>query len=208
MKRPAFTLIEMLCVLVIAGLLIAVIGNTLANGLTWSRIGFEEAVVEEQLTQALDFIEQDVRNAVDIDVDYYDASDSRPLSEIHTSKDLRLLIADEGNARVMGRIVYQLRSSSTDMSGESPPERPRPDGVLYRAQNDSLHDGANQPLAQYLNTDGRFSWGLSVAYYGRDGAACSLADEVYSVDVQLAGRTKEDVLVTAHRQIPLTAKFE
>lgn len=207
-RRAAFTLVEMLCVLVIAGIIISIVAHGLVNSINWSHLGFEEEVIADQLEQALDFIEQDVRSAIDVDVDYFDASDSRNLSDIRTSLELRLLAADENDPRIMGRIIYQLVSSTGDVLKENPPERPKPDGTLYRRRSDSTHSGANQPLAQYLNTDFRHPWGLRVAYYGRDGTACSLAQEVYSVEVRLIGRTKDNTLVTRTRMIPLAAKFE
>ena len=198
-RRAAFTLVEMLCVLVIAGILISIVAHGLVNSINWSHLGFEEEIIADQLEQALDFIEQDVRSAIDVDVDYFDANDSRNLSDIRTSLELRLLAADENDPRIMGRIIYQLVSSTGDVLKENPPERRR---------SDSTHSGTNQPLAQYLNTDFRHPWGFRVAYYGRDGTACSLAQEVYSVEVRLIGRTKDNTLVTRTRMIPLAAKFE
>ena len=90
-KHAAFTLIELLAVLLICGLLISLLSHLIANSITWSRSGFEEEVIADQLEQALDFMEHDVRSAVDIDVDYFERVDSRPLSEIRTSYELRLL---------------------------------------------------------------------------------------------------------------------
>ena len=72
--RRAFTLIEMVCVLVIAAILISLLSNALANSLTWAHVGYEEDVIGDQLEQALDMMEYDVRNAVDIDADDFDES--------------------------------------------------------------------------------------------------------------------------------------
>ena len=100
-KHAAFTLIELLVVLLICGLLISLLSHLIANSITWSRSGFEEEVIADQLEQALDFMEHDVRSAVDIDVDYFERVDSRPLSEIRTSYELRLLMMDEGDERAI-----------------------------------------------------------------------------------------------------------
>ena len=113
-KHAAFTLIELLVVLLICGLLISLLSHLIANSITWSRSGFEEEVIADQLEQALDFMEHDVRSAVDIDVDYFERVDSRPLSEIRTSYELRLLMMDEGDERALGRVGYVLRSSPSD----------------------------------------------------------------------------------------------
>lgn len=43
--RRAFTLIEMVCVLVIAAILISLLSNALANSLTWAHVGYEEDVI-------------------------------------------------------------------------------------------------------------------------------------------------------------------
>lgn len=210
-KHAAFTLVELLVVLLICGLLISLLSHLIANSITWSRSGFEEEVIADQLEQALDFMEHDVRSAVDIDVDYFERVDSRPLSEIRTSYELRLLMMDEGNERALGRVGYVLRSSPSDLSRESPKERPLPNHVLYRWQEDSLHSGADQPLAIYLSSNAGLlneERGFRIYYRGRDGARCSLADDIYSVEIHLAGYTKGNTLVTAYRVIPLVVKFE
>lgn len=210
-RRAAFTLIEMIVVLVICGLLITLISNGIANSLVWSRVGFEEEVIADQLEQALDFMEHDVRSAVDIDVDYFETADSRPLSEIRTSFELRLLTVDEGNPRAMGRVIYQLRSGSTELSEENPAERPDSNQVLYREQVDSLHSGAAQPLALYLNRNSNVlsaEKGFQIYYRGRDGEKCSLADDIYSIEIHLSGHTKASTVVTAQRVIPLVGKYE
>lgn len=210
-KHAAFTLVELLVVLLICGLLTSLLSHLIANSITWSRSGFEEEVIADQLEQALDFMEHDVRSAVDIDVDYFERVDSQPLSEIRTSYELRLLMMDEGNARALGRVGYVLRSSPSDLSRESPKERPLPNHVLYRWQEDSLHSGADQPLAIYLSSNSGLlneERGFRICYRGRDGARCSLADDIYSVEIHLAGYTKGNTLVTAYRVIPLVVKFE
>lgn len=210
-RRAGFTLVELLVVLAIGGLLIGLLSQLIANSLTWSRSGFEEEVIADQLEQALDFMERDVRSAVDIDVAYFDQADSRPLDEIRTSFALRLLMVDEGDRRALGRVGYTLRPSPNDLNAENPKERPRPNSVLYRWQEDSLHSGADQPLAIYLNTNSGLlneEKGFQIYYLGRDGARCSLADEIYSVEVHLAGTTKDGTVVRAQRVIPLVTKFE
>lgn len=206
--RRAFTLIEMVCVLVIAAILISLLSNALANSLTWAHVGYEEDAIGDQLEQALDMMEYDVRNAVDIDADYFDSMDARPLSEIRTSFELRLLSVDEGDSQALGRIVYRLKPSDGVYNEENPKERPRPNRILYRSQEDSLHSGNDQSLALYLNTLSQSPKGLQIYYYDQNGAACSLADDIAGVDVRLAGCTKDGETVTRSRHIPLTAKFE
>lgn len=206
--RGAFTLVELLCVLVIVAILLGLLSNSLANGLTWAQSGYEEEVIGDQLEQALDVMAYDVRNAVDIDVDYFERADSRPLSEIRTSFELRLLAVDEGDERAMGRIVYSLRQSDGIYNKENPLERPRPSCILYRAQEDSLHRGNNQPVAMYLSTLSQTPKGMQIYYYNRAAERCSLAEEVTTVEIRLAGRTKDGTSVTRSRLVPLTAKFE
>lgn len=210
-KRSAFTLVELLCVLVISAILLTLLSHALAGGLLWSRTGFEEEVIGDQLDQALDYIEYDVRGAIDVDVEYFAHSDSRPLEEIRSSSTLRLLSVDEGDERAMGRISYRLRFSDNTYNRENPPERPRPNHILYRGQEDSIHRGADQPLAMYLSSNSGLLGeprGLLVYYYGAGGERCSLAEEIYSVEVRLCGLTKSGEAITRSRQIPLTAKFE
>lgn len=206
--RSAFTLVEMLVVLVIAAILMNVLSHGLANGLTWAQSGYEEEVIGNQLEQALDMMEYDVRQAVDIDVDYFDRVDARPLSDIRTSFELRLLTVDEGDPQALGRVVYQLRPSDGIYNEENPKERPRPNSILYRGQEDSLHRGNDQSLALYLNTLSQVPKGFQLYYYNQEGVACSLAEDIAGVEVRLAGTTKAGETVTRSRHIPLTAKFE
>lgn len=209
--RRGFTLIEMLCVLVISGILLTLAGNAIAGSMTWSRTGFEESVISDQLDQALDYMEYDVRSAIDIDVEVTASSMGRTPSEVRSTTSLRLLTVDEGDPQAMGRIVYQLRSSSNEYNKENPKERPRPNHILYRGHEDSLRlSSKDQPLAMYLSSKSGLGepLGMRVYYYGRDGARCSLAEEVYSVEIQLTGLTKERTAVTRSRRIPLNVKFE
>ena len=206
--RSAFTLLEMLVVLAISAILLTLLSHLLADSIIWGRLGYEEEAISDQLQQALDLIEQDVRAAVDVDVDYFARVDSRALSAIRTSYELRLVSVDEGDERALGLVVYSLRSATNELSLENPKERPRQGSVLYRAQDDSLHSGNYQPLAMYLSSLHNTPKGFQVYYYGADGRPCSLADDIYSLEVCLAGRTKRGAVVSASRLIPLVAKFE
>lgn len=205
MKRRGFTLIEMLCVLAITGILAALLANTAANSIEWARWGFEEDVIAAQFEQALDMIEDDVRQAKDIDVDHWDAY-GNDLSTIRTSLELRLRSVDTADAAREGTIVYTVQLSDGVYNEENPPERPRPSAILMREQDDSIHSGNKQAMAMYLNLNQQDPHGFTVTYYDRSGTRCSLAEDIASVRVSLAGTTKDGTTVMRTRQIPLAAK--
>lgn len=207
-RRGGFTLVECLCVLAVAALLIAFLTQAVANSHTWARLGAEETILRAQMAQSLDSIEHDVRSAKDLDVAYFLRNDSRPAEEIATAFALHLVTVDEGNSHRSGNVVYSLQLADNSDFANNPSERPTVRRVLYRSQRDSLHSGKNEPLGMYLNSLNDPVKGLQIYFYNRSGVRCSLAEDVYSVEVCLAGTTKEGVVVQQSRTIPLTTKFD
>lgn len=204
MRRRAFTLIEMLCVLAITAVLTALAANAAANSIGWARAGFEEDVITEQFEQALDLIEDDVRQAKDIDDGAWAGRDP---AAVRTSVALHLRTVDSGDEAREGTVVYSVHLSDGVYNEENPPERPRASAILYREENDSIHSGGRQSVALYLNLNQDDPHGMTVTYHDRSGARCTLGDDVASVHVQLAGTTKDGMTVTCARRIPLSAKY-
>lgn len=207
-RRAGFTLVECLCVLAVSALVMAFLTQAVANSHTWAQLGAEESILRAQMVQSLDTIEHDVRAAKDIDVAYFQRNDNRPLDEIATAFELRLVTVDEGDAHRHGEVVYSLQLSDNDDFANNPPERPTVRRTLYRSQRDSVHSGKNEPLGMYLNSFNDSAKGFQVFFCNRAGVRCSLAEDVYSVEVHLAGTTKEGVVVRQSRSIPLAAKFD
>lgn len=204
--RRGFTLIELLCALAVAGVLITVVGNLTVNALYWGHVGFEAQVIGEQFEQALDLIEEDVRNAVDIDVSEWGTE--APLSEMKVTSELRLWVVDATTPHLRGRVFYSLGRSGNAIAEDMPLERPYPNMNLLRAQKDRAHQGQKQPVVYYLNSAYDTPKGLQVHYYNRFAEPCTLAEDIYSVCVILSGCTKDGSVITRQRQIPLTIKYE
>lgn len=205
-KRRGFTLIEMVCAMAIAGIVITVVANLTVNTLHWGRWGFEGRIIGEQFEQALDLIEEDVRQAVDIDVSTW--SQSAGWTERESTLALRLWTVDATDPFRRGQVSYSIATRNPDTAADTPSERPAPKLNLLRAQKDETHSGANQPVVSYLNSILESPPGLQVYYYDRAGTACTLGDDIYSVRVVLNGTTETGKLVTRERTIPLATKFE
>lgn len=199
--RQGFTLIEMLCTLAIAGVVLVAASHIVENTLLWSQWGKEEAIIGQQMEQCLDYMENDIRMAKGIDVAYWQKQ--VPLDKMFSSPELHLRTIDPQYVDEEGKVVYLVKAGSQEIEKDTPFERPMPNHALYRSQRDSQHSGANQSIAMHLNSPLDAERGLRVYYYNRQGQACSLMEEVTSVKVVLAGRTKNGALVKRSRAIPL-----
>ncbi|MDO4281087.1 MAG: type II secretion system protein [Peptococcaceae bacterium] len=203
MKRQrAFTLLELICVLVTTGILLTLLSHSLVNGLGWLQAGAQERILADQLEQALDTMEQDIRQAKDIDVDYWERQNA--LGQTSTST-LRLIMS---NTVQEGLLIYRTENSNSTIVNENPTERPKTPKTLYRTLTDSSHSGASQPVCIYLNSDWDTPKGMQIHYYNRAGAPCSLEEPVYSVRVVLSGTTKQGAVVSRERRVPLAMKQE
>lgn len=198
-KRRGFTLIEMLVVMTISAIIIALLTRGVGAGLGWMSMGLEARTIRAELMSGMDFIEEDVRLAKDIDVDAYSGN----LENITSTISLRLVVADEKDKRREGVVTYSCALPTSGATADTPPGRPKPNLTLYHAQKDSTHSGAKTAVASNLGTGVDMPYGLKIYYNDKDGTPCTLAEDIYSVRVVLSGQTRDGELVQVERTMPL-----
>ena len=202
--KPGFTLIEMLCTLVIAGIVLVAVSNIVGHTILWSQWGNEERIIGNQMEQALDYMEADIRQAKGIDVSFWEKQVA--LETMSSSSELHLRTVDPQYVDEEGVLIYIVKAGSREIAEDTPLERPVPNYALYRSLRDSQHSGYHQPIAMHLNSHLDTERGLRVYYYNKQGKPCSLAEEIFSVKVVLSGWTRAHDLVTRSRTIPLHIK--
>lgn len=197
--KSAFTLIEMLCVLAILGIFVVVLGNSLSNSLVWFQSAFEQEVIEENFMHILDFIEKDVRGARDVNQAATEVKDN---AQNHVTNFLYLECANPQAPSETRQIAYSVKSA-TDTDYKNPArERPQVRCNIYRAVIDRSHQGYREPVGNYVLDKRSFR----VSYFDIYGNACVVGGDVYAVQVELIGKTKQGHRVTKKRCIPLSSK--
>lgn len=210
MKRSsAFTLLELICTLVIMALVLVAVGQSIKAGLQWVQEDAQRKMLKDQFEYALRFMEEEVRCADDVlvkEMRYSNLPDN--WSKQYQSDKLRLRLINEKGEAI--EVAYFMKELGKDDQDVIPPERPK---VQYGLSRKVYIDGAkSQPLALGLNNNGsglqNRPHGFIVTFFDRENKPCSIMADIYSIEVSLSGETKQGETVTCSKRMPLAAKME
>lgn len=196
MKNKAFTLIEVMITLVIAGIIIVLTLHILKSGMIFRDRQDEREMLYEQLQFGLMQIENDVHRAMA----FSDGKEKFSARELPKNR-LCLLIAESINQKKgyrgeneIKKVVYGIKQDEF----KAPKYAPRNFCVLYRSEGNFMFtdEGSKEPVAMYLNGEYDTDPGLVVLPIIENGT-CRM------IKVTLNGRLKNGQLISLNKTMSL-----